>query len=335
MTEQELAKYQVDHLILLVGGNPLSNAVAGRILLKDCGRITLLHTVDTRSIADRLKIWFTQQGMAENKIDVRGTDPTHRRAIQSAVEQIVTKGEAGVGLNYTSGTSAMSVHVHTAVSQRASNPICSYLDGRSLCMIFDDGATVHVGRPEQFEITIEELFWLHNTPLREQKNGSTSHNTVPPDIEGEQKGDRFEKEVGRAMLSLLENGQIDEMWMNVKAELSKLDEDKWPEFDVVALRGYQLFFVSCATTSERSKLKQKLFEAYVRGRQLGGDEACVALACQKQDPSLELEIQQTLQVKDRVKVFGGKHLPKLPQHLSIWIKEQSREGKPCPETNYS
>ncbi len=39
--------------------------------------------------------------------------------------------------------------------------------------------------------------------LREQKNGSTSHNTVPPDIEGEQKGDRFEKEVGRAMLSLL------------------------------------------------------------------------------------------------------------------------------------
>ena len=273
--------------------------------------------------------------MAENRIDVRGTDRIHRRSIQATVERVVAKDEEGVGLNYTSGTSAMSVHVHTAVSQRASNPICSYLDGRSLCMIFDDGATAHVGRSDQFSITIEDLFWLHDTPLREQKDGSTSHNSVPPDIEGEQKGERFEKEVGRAMLSLLENGHIDEMWMNVKAELSSLDYNKWPEFDVVALRGYQLFFISCGTTPGRGELKQKLLEAYVRGRQLGGDEACISLACQRNDPSLELEIQQTLQVKDRVKVFGGKQLPKLSQHLSKWIKEQSREGKPCPEINYS
>jgi len=336
MMENEISlEYKSNHLILLVGGNPLPNAVAGRLLVKDGGRITLLHTVDTRTIADRLKVWFTQQGIAEDKIGLCGTDRTHGRAIQAAIEQVVAKDEEGVGLNYTSGTSAMSVHVHTSVSQRAKNPICSYLDGRSLCMIFDDGATAHVGRSKPFKITIEELFWLHNTPLREQKNGSTSHNIVPPDIENEQKGDRFEKEVGRAMLSLLENGQIDEMWMNVKAELSGLDDNKWPEFDVVALRGYQLFFISCGTTPGRSDLKQKLLEAYVRGRQLGGDEACVALACQRNDPSLELEIQQTLQVKDRVKVFGGKHLPKLAQHLSKWIKEQSREGKPCPEINYS
>ncbi|MCA9977777.1 MAG: hypothetical protein KC413_18585, partial [Anaerolineales bacterium] len=108
MTEDEktLKDREVEHLILLVGGNPLPNAVAGRLLVKDGGRITLLHTVDTRSIADRLKIWFTQQGMVENKIDVRGTDRTHRRAIQVTVEQVLTKDEKGVGLNYTSGTSA-------------------------------------------------------------------------------------------------------------------------------------------------------------------------------------------------------------------------------------
>lgn len=37
-------KVQVDHLILLVGGNPLPNAVAGKLLARSGGTITLLHS---------------------------------------------------------------------------------------------------------------------------------------------------------------------------------------------------------------------------------------------------------------------------------------------------
>ena len=117
------------------------------MLLKKGKRVSLLHTGEvggTRSIADRLKIWFIQQGMAKENIALWEIDRTNRDNIHDKIEQIVSKDEKGVGLNYTSGTSAMSVHVHAAVSQRAYKPICSYLDGRNLCMVFDDGVTASV-----------------------------------------------------------------------------------------------------------------------------------------------------------------------------------------------
>ncbi len=51
------------------------------------------------------------------------------------------------------------------------------------------------------------------------------------------------------------------------------------ELDIVAMKGYQLFAISCSTDSGKSMLKLKLFEAYVRARQLGGDEAKIGMVC--------------------------------------------------------
>jgi hypothetical protein len=51
------------------------------------------------------------------------------------------------------------------------------------------------------------------------------------------------------------------------------------EFDVAFTRGYQLFALSVSTTSDRKLCKVKLFEAYLRARQMGGDEARIALIC--------------------------------------------------------
>jgi hypothetical protein len=114
--------------------------------------------------------------------------------------------------------------------------------------------------------------------------------------------------------------------MNLNARLlPDMKKDLWPEFDVVALRGYQLFFFSCATTAERKKLKSKLFEATIRARQIGGDEACVALVCLKTDPTLEAEAQQALGSEGRIKVFHGAHQDNLQTHISNWIKQQSKE----------
>jgi hypothetical protein len=59
-------------------------------------------------------------------------------------------------------------------------------------------------------------------------------------------------------------------------EDSSRDQDQF-EFDVAFLRGYQLFGISCSMTSKHSLCKEKLFEAYLRAKQLGGDEARVAL----------------------------------------------------------
>jgi len=100
------------------------------------------------------------------------------------------------------------------------------------------------------------------------------------------------------------------------------------EVDVVAIRGYQLFAFSCKTKSDenRSELKLALFEAYVRARQLGGDEARVALVCCAEDPrGLEDEIRRDFDDEGRVRVFGRKHLADLAIHIKDWIKSQSGE----------
>lgn len=101
------------------------------------------------------------------------------------------------------------------------------------------------------------------------------------------------------------------------------------EFDVVAMRGYQLFAISCSTETRRGKLKLKLFEAYVRARQMGGDEARVGLVCcaPKDNPesnpaAIQREIEESWDAAGKVRVFGAEHLPNLPDHLRDWFNSQ-------------
>lgn len=92
------------------------------------------------------------------------------------------------------------------------------------------------------------------------------------------------------------------------------------ELDVVAMRGYQLFAVSCSVDDTNKLLKSKLFEAYVRARQLGGDEARVALVCGSDDPAgLEEQIKQTLHSQGHIMVLGKQHWPNLAAKLQQWI----------------
>jgi hypothetical protein len=96
------------------------------------------------------------------------------------------------------------------------------------------------------------------------------------------------------------------------------------ELDVVALRGYQLFVFSCGRGWSHKNLKLKLFEADMRARQLGGDQACVALVCCNDDPKLlEKEVRTTMDAGERIKVFGREHLVNLGDELSAWITKQS------------
>jgi hypothetical protein len=92
------------------------------------------------------------------------------------------------------------------------------------------------------------------------------------------------------------------------------------EFDVAAMRGYQLFALSCTTSGSRGLCKSKLFEAYVRARQMGGDEARVGLVCCYRDPlALQQEVEEAWFTEGRVRVFGMKDLPDLPVRLETWF----------------
>ncbi|WP_442943280.1 Card1-like endonuclease domain-containing protein [Nostoc sp.] len=99
------------------------------------------------------------------------------------------------------------------------------------------------------------------------------------------------------------------------------------EFDVAFTRGYQLFAISCTTASERKLCKSKLFEAYLRAIQMGGEEARVALVCCSNEPdTLKAEITDTLSNK-KIAVFGCADLLNLSDNIIKWIVENDRETR--------
>ncbi len=103
----------------------------------------------------------------------------------------------------------------------------------------------------------------------------------------------------------------------------KLKRPKGHEFqlDVAAIRGYQLFAISCMASERKEKCKEHLLEAYVRARQIGGDEARVGLVCCYHDPdALQHEVEETWFTEGRVQVFGMKDLPDLPERLKAWFE---------------
>lgn len=93
------------------------------------------------------------------------------------------------------------------------------------------------------------------------------------------------------------------------------------QFDVAAIRGYQLFALSCITSDKKEKCKEHLLEAYVRARQMGGDEARIGLVCCYHDPdALRQEIEETWFTEGRVEVFGQRDLVDLPARLQEWFE---------------
>lgn len=122
-------------------------------------------------------------------------------------------------------------------------------------------------------------------------------------------------ELNRSAASLNVHQQV----QNVEANEVQFD------VDVIALRGYQLFALSCSTDATKALLKSKLFEAYVRARQLGGDEARVALVCCSNQPeAIELEMRRDVDPEGRIRVFGQPHFANFATHLTQWIEDQSK-----------
>lgn len=133
-----------------------------------------------------------------------------------------------------------------------------------------------------------------------------------------------------ALKQIAYESQIHQVGMNIEAKRQNESENRSFELDVMAMRGYQLFAISCTTGSKKGALKSKLFEAYVRARQMGGDEARVGLVCcapkdnpDSSPPAIQREIEEAWDARGKVRVFGAEHLPDLPAYLKDWFDSQS------------
>lgn len=413
---------KVDHLILLVGGNPLPNAVAGRLLVNPGGRITLVHSKTnldqniqgTGDIANRLGQWL--KGAVETR-EVEESNPQNiRDEVTAELNNKYHPVPESVGLNYTGGTKAMAVHAYLAVqswaAQKGVKTVFSYLDPRTLQMRFDNGMpepvglavdislkdmlNLHGGRqvnryhrakeevllPETAQRVLETYLnpneskdwfkwredylkphrlpkskwntdrkdyqnWIDNNVLRELVIPWPPHvhSTLEDELRALGYAATGELNIREAVQTLNHRiGYVEELmewlwaqWLEHYA-LHCLQQNAirrriqttvtsvvtYPrrfEVDVVGIRGYQLFAISCATNGLPEKVKPKLFEAAVRAQQLGGDEARIALVCFSDNPT-ELVKEMKSTIDPRVMVFGKKDLRNLAEKLSEWIATQ-------------
>ncbi len=414
MNSQALQFAKTEHLLLLVGSNPLPNAVAGKLLTAPDGTISLIHSggaTGTAEVAQRLATWLKEQEVTQSVKfkEVEESNPTSiSRGVAECLEVIKVQR---VGLNYTGGTKAMAVHAYRAMErwtkEKSITPVFSYLDARTLQMVFDPVAgsneqRIYVGRA--LELRPADLLALHGWTLRHEPTGTPLFPTTARVLatactndegfkdwkgwiekEFRPKCRRSDKEdwknkthLQAVSLTLPTSNALGEVVQSLRSELQVPEGDlglahgafgnepkrfcewlygKWLEHyvldilnhlasplclqecaqnivpnevefdvDVMALRGYQLFAFSCSTDIQKSLLKLKLFEAYVRARQLGGDEVRVALVCCVDDPDgLEHEMRRDVDPEGRIRVFGRRDLGNLTEHIKTWIQSQSGE----------
>lgn len=138
-------------------------------------------------------------------------------------------------------------------------------------------------------------------------------------------GEWLESAVLMELNQCKDKGLFDECALDLEAKLQTRQQGINPDFqlDVLAIRGYRLFAFSCTTDTSKSTIKLKLFEAYMRARQLGGDEARVAIiaCCNASEAQIiEAEILRDLDVTGgKTRVFGRDCLCNLAVHIESWV----------------
>lgn len=402
--------YAVDHLFLLMGENPLPNAVAAMSLLQPGGKPYLIHTTYTRKQAERLAgvlktVSHLQPAHLIDLDDNQAEASVIRQRIQAIAKTLAGK----VGMNYTGGTKAMSVHAYRALEQVCSQPVFSYLDSNTLEMAIDNDNGVSTRFKVSLPLSLEQLFRLHGLTWRSQlpplthpiqlnaakefvrlyqmrdwmkawrrwcnaelhrlgKNQYSRWKTEwelaqLPSLSLEEMPEPFklvlQQHLGaKANTFSLQIAQkqgfrditqvcewLDGIWLEhyvlaqVQQVASQCDvhesgmsfhiqdaltlSSSWDkfEFDVAFLRHYQLFALSCTTTDSRSLCKQKLIEANLRARQLGGAEARVGLVCCHHDPaSLRSELEVATRNR-KIAVFGRQDLRNLGEKITSWVQQ--------------
>lgn len=165
----------IDHLFLLVGENPLPNYVAARLLLNKKGTPYLVYTSGTQNQANNLqKILNNEKNFNPAQFVPLGENESDAYKIREEICKKLEEIKDGeIGLHYTGGTKAMSVHSYRALFYekrsdgsyiKRPNLIFSYLDPRRLEMCIDreEGEQEPIKvTPEMLQVKLDKLFQIH------------------------------------------------------------------------------------------------------------------------------------------------------------------------------
>jgi len=402
--------YQVNHLFLLMGENPLPNAVAALTLLQPGGTPYLVHTRHTQTQAERLAdVLQDIPTLKPAQLINLGTNQAEPFVIRQRMQAIARSLSGRIGMNYTGGTKAMSVHAYRSLEQVHPHAIFSYLDSNTLEMVIDNDQSSSARFKVAPELSLDQLFRLHgliwrsdsppltqpilstaatrlakfhqfltlskawrswcNAELRKfgkneyghwrmeaelaqfppltlvnlpdplkdvlQNHFGATGSTLSLQVAQKQGFGHFTQLCEWLDGTWLEHYVLDQVQQVAPAcgihdsrlsfRIRDLNQPnhRWDkfEFDVAFMHHYQLFALSCTTTDRRGLCKQKLIEANLRARQLGGAEARVGLVCSYDKPdSLRSELEVATRNR-KIAVFGRSDLPSLGQKIVNWVKQ--------------
>ncbi|NJN66218.1 MAG: hypothetical protein HC884_05655 [Chloroflexaceae bacterium] len=183
MVGNPFVDYRTDMLILLMGENPLPNYVAACLLADTSTRLLLVHsgvkgtgkqvTKGTGEQCDRLKKVLQAKGYTFGPDDTVEVEESNPANIWNEITSKIKGHTGSIGLNYTGGTKAMSVHAYRAVEQAKDRQkrYYSYLDARSLSMWFtDESCNAWSERVKTLvPVTLLELLALHGLEKLKQE----------------------------------------------------------------------------------------------------------------------------------------------------------------------
>ncbi len=167
--------WKTDNLFLLVGGNPLPNYIAAHILLRPKGRLHLVYSKDVKEIANKLAGYFPSRHLLHEL-----QDPADGAEILKVLSEALQKHcqSDTVGLHYTGGTKAMSVHAHQIIRKQCNDAILTYLDARTLSLRRDDQMQpIYV--QYQVKPMVADLFNLHDITLQKELPNETPQPIFP------------------------------------------------------------------------------------------------------------------------------------------------------------
>jgi Domain of unknown function (DUF1887) len=168
------------------------------------------------------------------------------------------------------------------------------------------GFRAYSGKGDSLFLTWLQGLWLESFVLQEILDQSQNI------------GIRDEK----VMMSFNVTDRIDKISTKNKPEDAKF------ELDIAFVKNYQLFAITCTTQSKDSECKEKLFEGLLRARELGGDEARLALICCHDNPdAIQDEIKRFGLKNTKIKVFGREDLADIGDRIADWVAYIERDAR--------
>lgn len=176
-----IEQFRTDHLILLVGTNPLPVYVAARLLARKHVYLFYSHAAEeagipsTKKYADFIKRELEEHVLSCQCLGLHDVDRSKiAGTVQSTLNALKKSGQPGsesIGINYTGATKPMSLHAYDAVRQWASEnktpTVCSYLDPRRLALVVDAPrqGTYPIPRAK-LQLDLETIIALHGYRLK-------------------------------------------------------------------------------------------------------------------------------------------------------------------------